>query len=94
MNKTKVAIVGIGNCASSLVQGRRAYEYGNSPVRGRFTQLRWYSHQCHSLPQAGPGQGGILHSPSAYLMKHPPVQYTDDEAYQMVKTFVAGKRDI
>jgi len=39
------------------------------------------------------GQGGILHSPSAYLMKHPPVQYTDDEAYQMVKAFVAGERD-
>ena len=39
------------------------------------------------------GQGGILHSPSAYLMKHPPVQYTDDKAYQMVKAFVAGERD-
>ena len=39
------------------------------------------------------GQGGILHSPSAYLMKHPPVQYTDDEAQQMLKAFVAGERD-
>ena len=25
-------------------------------------------------------QGGILHSTSSYLMKHPPVQYVDDEA--------------
>ncbi len=39
------------------------------------------------------GQGGILHSPSAYLMKHPPTQYTDDEAHRMVKAFVAGERD-
>jgi len=37
-------------------------------------------------------KGGILYSPSAYFMKHPPKQYTDDEAYQMVNDFIAGKR--
>jgi myo-inositol-1-phosphate synthase len=37
--------------------------------------------------------GGILYSPSAYFSKHPPRQYTDDEAYQMTEEFIAGKRD-
>ena len=39
------------------------------------------------------GKGGILHSPSAYFMKHPPKQYTDDEAYRMTEEFIAGKRE-
>lgn len=39
------------------------------------------------------GQGGILHSPSAYLMKHPPQQYTDNQAYDMVQEFIKGERD-
>ncbi|GAK50404.1 myo-inositol-1-phosphate synthase [Candidatus Moduliflexus flocculans] len=36
------------------------------------------------------GEGGILHAPSAYFCKHPPQQYTDDEAYQMVQAFING----
>ncbi|MEA3030705.1 MAG: myo-inositol-phosphate synthase, partial [Sphingomonadales bacterium] len=32
MNKIKVALVGIGNCASSLVQGRYFYEGKRSPA--------------------------------------------------------------
>jgi len=40
------------------------------------------------------GQGGILYSPSAYFMKHPPQQITDDEAYTMIEEFIAGKRDV
>jgi myo-inositol-1-phosphate synthase len=39
------------------------------------------------------GKGGILHSPSAYFAKHPPKQFTDDEAYQMVEDFIQGKRE-
>ena len=39
------------------------------------------------------GKGGILYSPSAYFMKHPPKQYPDDEAYQLVKDFIEGKKD-
>ena len=39
------------------------------------------------------GISGILHSPSAYLMKHPPQQYIDDIAYQMTEDFISGKRD-
>ncbi|MBE9545889.1 MAG: inositol-3-phosphate synthase [Proteobacteria bacterium] len=38
------------------------------------------------------GKGGILYSPSAYFMKHPPKQFTDDEAYGMTEEFIAGKR--
>ena len=35
--------------------------------------------------------GGVLTSISAYAMKHPPVQYSDDEARQKVEDFIAGK---
>lgn len=35
-------------------------------------------------------EGGILHAPSAYFCKHPPCQYTDDEAYQMTESFIKG----
>lgn len=37
------------------------------------------------------GQGGILYAPSAYFMKHPPTQYTDDEAHRMTEDFINGK---
>ncbi len=33
-------------------------------------------------------EGGVLHGPSAYFMKHPPRQYTDDEAYRMTEAFI------
>ena len=36
------------------------------------------------------GQGGILEAPSAYFCKHPPRQFTDDEAYQMMEHFISG----
>jgi len=39
------------------------------------------------------GKGGILFSPSAYFMKHPPRQFTDDEAFRMTEEFIAGERD-
>jgi myo-inositol-1-phosphate synthase len=34
------------------------------------------------------GVGGALEAPSAYFCKHPPRQYTDDEAYGMIEAFV------
>jgi myo-inositol-1-phosphate synthase len=37
------------------------------------------------------GQGGVLYPPSAYFCKHPPRQYTDDEAYALVQSFVEDK---
>ncbi len=39
------------------------------------------------------GVGGILHSPSSYFMKHPPKQFTDDEAYMLTDEFIKGQRD-
>ncbi len=36
------------------------------------------------------GEGGILYPPSAYFFKHPPRQYTDDEAYHMTEAFIKG----
>ncbi len=38
------------------------------------------------------GRGGILYSPSAYFMKHPPKQFTDDEAHRMTEEFIEGVR--
>jgi myo-inositol-1-phosphate synthase len=39
------------------------------------------------------GLSGALVGPSAYFMKSPPAQYTDDEAYRMVEKFIAeGKK--
>ena len=35
--------------------------------------------------------GGQLTSISSYTMKHPPVQYTDDEAYENVEKFISGE---
>ena len=35
------------------------------------------------------GISGALKGPSAYFMKSPPVQYADDDAYQMVEEFIA-----
>jgi myo-inositol-1-phosphate synthase len=37
-------------------------------------------------------KGGVLYSPSAYFMKHPPQQFSDDEAYRMTEEFIEGKR--
>ncbi len=38
------------------------------------------------------GIGGVLEAPSAYFCKHPPRQFTDDEAFQMVENFIAMER--
>ena len=34
------------------------------------------------------GVGGALEAPSAFFCKHPPVQYTDDVAYDMTEEFI------
>jgi myo-inositol-1-phosphate synthase len=34
------------------------------------------------------GVGGVLTGPSAYFCKHPPVQFTDDVAYEMTEEFI------
>ncbi len=47
--------------------------------------------RCSKLAQDR-GEGGILYGPSAYFMKHPPRQYTDDEAYRMTEAFIKGTK--
>jgi len=37
-------------------------------------------------------QGGVLEGPSAYFCKHPPRQFTDDEAFHMVEEFISKDR--
>lgn len=39
------------------------------------------------------GKGGILYSPSAYFMKHPPRQFTDSDAYDRNEEFISGARE-
>jgi myo-inositol-1-phosphate synthase len=39
------------------------------------------------------GKGGALVSASAWLMKHPPRQFTDSAAHALVDAFIAGERD-
>ena len=36
------------------------------------------------------GQGGVVDAASAYLMKSPPEQFTDDEARRRLEAFIAG----
>jgi len=38
------------------------------------------------------GLKGVLVASSAYFMKSPPIQYTDDEARQMVEEFITGEQ--
>ncbi|MBW2107991.1 MAG: inositol-3-phosphate synthase [Deltaproteobacteria bacterium] len=39
------------------------------------------------------GKGGVLYSPSAYFMKHPPRQFPDDDGFKMMEDFIAGTKD-
>jgi myo-inositol-1-phosphate synthase len=36
------------------------------------------------------GQGGVVVGPSAYFCKHPPHQYTDDDAHRMTEAFITN----
>jgi myo-inositol-1-phosphate synthase len=38
------------------------------------------------------GQGGVLYSPSAFFMKHPPKQFHDEQGFRMTEEYIAGKR--
>ncbi len=37
------------------------------------------------------GVGGIIEGPSAYFCKHPPQQYTDDDAWKLTEAFIRGE---
>ena len=36
------------------------------------------------------GEGGVLYPVSAYFMKHPAVQFSDSDAYEMTECFIEG----
>ncbi|MDA8137333.1 MAG: inositol-3-phosphate synthase [Desulfobacteraceae bacterium] len=36
------------------------------------------------------GLGGVLEGPSAYFCKHPPRQFSDDDAYRLTEAFIRG----
>ncbi len=36
------------------------------------------------------GRGGVLYEPAAWFCKHPPRQFTDDEAYRRMEAFLEG----
>jgi myo-inositol-1-phosphate synthase len=40
------------------------------------------------------GLGGALNGPSSYYMKSPPLQFTDDEARELVEAFIRGDEQI
>jgi myo-inositol-1-phosphate synthase len=40
------------------------------------------------------GIGGALNGPSSYFMKSPPLQFTDDEARELVEAFIRGDVDV
>jgi myo-inositol-1-phosphate synthase len=40
------------------------------------------------------GIGGALNGPSGYYMKSPPLQFTDDEARELVEAFIRGDAEI
>jgi myo-inositol-1-phosphate synthase len=40
------------------------------------------------------GMGGVLEGPSAYFCKHPPLQFTDDAAFQMIETFIHAHPEV
>ncbi len=80
-NKTiRIAIIGFGNCTGSL-------------VRGGFSELGRGGYRLDSLLQTRARKGGALLSPSAYFCKHPPQQYTDEEARRRTEDFISGRRE-
>lgn len=38
------------------------------------------------------GHAGVLNAPSAFFCKHPPEQFTDDEAFRLVSRFISGSQ--
>ena len=74
-------------------------EFGDVPVSIEFKLEVWDSPnsagividaiRCCKLAMDR-GISGALLGPSAYFMKSPPVQYSDDIAHQMVEDFIAG----
>lgn len=37
------------------------------------------------------GEGGVLYAPASYFCKHPPRQYSDNEAHRLTEAFISGQ---
>jgi myo-inositol-1-phosphate synthase len=48
--------------------------------------------RCAKLAQDR-GQGGVLEAPCAYFCKHPPRQFTDDEAFHLLEEFITFQHE-
>ena len=104
-NKVRVAIIGVDNCASSFVQGVEYYKNASDDVEVpglmhvnlggyhindiEFSKAAFDAVRCAKLA-LDRGISGPLHEASAYFMKSPPVQYTDEQARVMVEEFISG----
>ncbi len=98
MGKINIAITGVGNCASSLVQGIHYYKDKNSKdvIGLMHWEIGGYTPGDIEVVAAfdiDRGEGGVLAAPSAYFCKHPPRQFTDDEAFHMMENFIHKYQD-
>lgn len=103
--KVRVAIIGVGNCASSLrkwayirLEGRT---FGDVPLNAELKFEVWDSPNSAGVVidavrmvklAMDRGISGTLVGPSAYLMKSPPVQHPDDLAHEMTEAFIREER--
>ena len=136
MAKIRAAIIGVGNCASSLVQGVSFYRSANDNVAGVMHRdlggyepsdvdfvlaydidkigvmvkmgsvLDGMADPMEHMPAdrsfarakgAEPNKAYVaqaLIGPFAFFCKHPPVQYTDDEADRLTETFIAPEMQV
>jgi len=90
MARIPVGIVGVGNCASSFLQG---IEFYRSVDPGERTSVGlMHDDLCgYRTSDIQVVCAFDVESVSAYLMKHPPVQVADDLAKVQVERFLRGE---
>ena len=101
MSKIKIAIVGVGNCVSSLVQGIHYYtgDKLENPIGLMHREIGDYNPGDIEVVTAFDNNarkvGRDLHEAifadpncSTVFCKHPPGQFTDDEAFHMMERLI------
>ena len=104
MSKIRVAIVGVGNCASSLVQGVTHYADAEpTDTVGGLMHVQFGDYHVSDIEFVAAfdvdaakigldrGIGGPLLSPSSFFMKSPPEQRHDEDAMASTEDFIAGR---
>lgn len=97
--KVRVAIIGVGNCASSLVQGVQYYDV---PLNVEVKLEVWDSPnsagvmidaiRCARIA-LDRKIGGPIIGPSSYFFKTPPKQFRDELSREKVEAFIKGEND-